>query len=179
MAGALATIVSNAMPFDVSAKEIPPARVVILEYQHVMSESAAAIDIKAQIEKQRLFYRDEMNKHEQELRAAEQEILRQSNTLSREALAQMRRELRAGVTDMRRGAQAHKRELDQAYRHGMNEVERAIAFIITELAKEKGFNLVLPHARVMFLYNDLNITDEVMSRINARLSSVKVPLVQN
>ena len=91
----------------------------------------------------------------------------------------MRRELGAGVADMRRGTQTRKRELDQAYRDGMKEVRRAIAVIITELAKEKSFNLVLPHARVIFLYNDLNITDEVLSRINARLPSVKVPLVQN
>ena len=74
MAGALAAIVSNSMPFDVSAKDMPPARIVILEYQRVMRESAAAIDIKAQIERQRLFYRKEIHKQEQELRAAEQEI---------------------------------------------------------------------------------------------------------
>ena len=47
MVGDLAAIVSNAMPFDVSAKEMPPARIVILEYQRVMCESAATIDTYA------------------------------------------------------------------------------------------------------------------------------------
>ena len=72
-----------------------------------------------------------------------------------------------------------KRELDQAYGNGMIEVQRALTTIIAELAKEQGFNLVLRQAQTVFADSALNITDEALRRLNARLPSVKVPLIQN
>ena len=61
----------------------------------------------------------------------------------------------------------------------MYEVQRALTIIIAELAKEQGFNLVLRQAQIVFADSALNITDEALRRLNARLPSVKVPLIQN
>ncbi len=96
-----------------------------------------------------------------------------------EALEQKRREFEARFAEVQAGMQTRKRELDQAYAYGMKEVQRALTVIIAEIAKERGFNLVLPQGRIVFADNSLNITDEALRRLNSRLPSVKVPLVQN
>ena len=72
MACALVAMFVVGAPADVDAQAAPPARVAILEVQRIMLESAAATDIKVQVDQRRQFYQNEINKQEHELRAAEQ-----------------------------------------------------------------------------------------------------------
>ena len=179
MAGALVAIFAVGTPANVYGQATPTAKIVILEFQRIMRESAAANDIKAQVDQRRQVYQNEITKQEQELREAEKELSRQATILAPEALAQKRREFESRVAQLQTGMQARKRELDQAYAYGMKEVQRALTVIIAALAKERGFNLVLPHGQIVFADSSLNITDEALRRLNAQLPSVKVPLIQN
>ncbi len=179
MAGALVAIFAVGTSADAYGQATPPAKIAILEFQRIMLESAAAIDIKVQVDQRRLVYQNEITKQEQVLRAAEQELARQATILAPDALAQKRREFEGRVAEVQTGMQARKRELDQAFVYGMKEVQRTLTMIIAALAKERGFNLVLPHGQIIFVDRSLNITDEALRRLNAQLPSVKVPLVQN
>ena len=179
IAGALIAMFAVGTPAHVYGQATPPAKIAILEFQRVMLESAAAIDIKVQVDQRRKVYQTEITNQEQELRAAEQELARQATILAPDAMAQKRREFEGRVAELQAGMQARKRELDQAYAFGMKEVQRTLTVVIAGLAKEYGFNLVLPNAQIVFADSSLNITDETLRRLNAQLPSVKVPLVQN
>ncbi len=179
MAAVLSAVVTAAAPADIFAQVTPPAKIAIVEMQRVIRNSAAATDIKIQVDKRRQVYQNEITKQEQELREAQQELSRQATILAPEALAQKRREIEARVAEVQSGMQTRKRELDQAYAYGMKEVHRALTVVIAELAKERGFNLVLLRGNILFADNSLIITDEALRRLNAQLPTVKVPLVQN
>ena len=179
MAAVLAVVAVAVAPFDVAAQQTPPARVAILGIQRVLLESAAAIDIKAQVDQRRQRYQEERNKQEQELHALVQELKRQSTILAPEAWARKRREFENRVTEIELVTEARRRELDQAYDYGMKEVRSTLTIIVAELAKERGFNLVLQQARIVIFDSALDITDEALRRLNARLPSVKLPLIQN
>ncbi len=179
MACALVAIFAVGTSADAYGQATPPAKIAILEFQRIMLESAAAIDIKVQVDQRRLAYQNEITKQEQVLRAAEQELARQATILAPDALAQKRREFEGRFAEVQTGMQARKRELDQAFAYGMKEVQRTLTIIIAVIAKERGFNLVLPHGQIIFADSSLDITNEVLRRLNAQLPSVKVPLVQN
>ncbi len=183
LAAALGAAVVAATTTFAGAQEIPTAKIAVLDTQKILRNSSAAAGIRDQVKQQREIYQDEFARQERELRAAEEELTRQRTILSSEAFAQKRREFAARVAAVERGVETRKRELDQAYGTGIKPVERALAGIITELAKERGFNLVLSRTRVqsLVLYVDsaLYISDEVLLRLNKRLPSVKVPLAQN
>ena len=179
MAGALVAIFAVGTSDNAYGQATPPAKIAIVELQRIMFESAAAIDIKVQVDQRRLVYQNEITKQEQALRAAEQELARQATILAPDALAQKRREFEGRFAEVRASMQARKRELDQAFSYGMNEVQRTLTMIIAALAKERGFNLVLPNGQIIFADSSLNITNEALRRLNAQLPSVKVPLVQN
>ncbi len=51
--------------------------------------------------------------------------------------------------------------------------------IISELAGQRGFNLVLPRQQVVYSDVALNISDEVLLRLDERLPKVAVPLAQD
>jgi|GEM_PF-571641 len=221
MAGALVAMFAVGTPANAYGQATPPAKIVILEFQRIMLESAAAIDIKVQIDQRRLVYQNDITKQEKMLREAERELARQATILAPDALAQKRREFEGRIAEVQTGMQARmlreaerelarqatilapdalaqkrrefegriaevqtgmqarKRELDQAFAYGMKEVQRTLTMIIAALAKERDFNLVLPHGQIVFSDSSLNITDETLRRLNAQLPTVKVPLVQN
>lgn len=161
------------------AQTVPEPRIAVVDLQFVQQKSTAMIDIQAQLEQRRKVYQDEINVKERELRAADQELARQSSVLAAEALTQRRREFEARVAEVQRDVQRRKRELDQAYDAGRTQVQRAVIGIIAELAKTRGFNLVLLHQQIVFADNALNISDEVLQLLNERLPRVEVPAAQN
>ena len=114
MACALVAMFAVGTPANVYGQAIPPAKIAILEFQRVMLESAAANDIKVQVDQRRQLYQAEITKQEQELRDAEQELSRQATILAPDALAQKRREFEGRVAELQTGMQARKRELDQS-----------------------------------------------------------------
>jgi Skp family chaperone for outer membrane proteins len=46
--------------------------------------------------------------------------------------------------------------------------------IVTGIAEERGFNLVLPSSQVLFFSRQIDLTEEVLSKLNDRLSQVAV-----
>ncbi len=176
---ALAVAATAAVPADAAAQEHPETKVAILDYQRILRESAAAVDIRAQIKRQRQIYQEEVTKREQVLRTIDQELVRQRAILSSEEFAQKRREFEKRVAEVQRGAQKRKRELDKAYDYGLKQVQGALTEIISELAGQRGLNLILPRQRVIFSDAALNISDEVLLRLDERLPKVAVPLAQN
>ncbi len=161
------------------AQAVPPAHIAIVDYLLIQQQSLAINDLKAQIEQRRQVYQEQINLQEQDLRAADQELVSQQSILAAEAFAQKRREFEARVAEVQRDVQARKRELDQAFDFGLKEFERAVISIIAELAATRGYNLVLSRQQIVFADNTLNISQEVLDLLNQRLPRVEVPAAPN
>ena len=183
LAVALGAAVVATFPIAPVAQEIPTAKVAILDVQRILRESSATVSIKDQIKRQSQIYQDEIAKQEKELRAAAEELAGQRAILSAEAFARKQGEFKSRGAAVESGVRTRMRELDQARNTAIKEVERTLDRIVSELAEERGLNLILSRVRarsvVLYAHTDLNITDEVLRRLNERLPSVKVPLAQN
>lgn len=183
LAVALGAAVVATFPIAPVAQEIPTAKVAILDVQRILRESSATVSIKDQIKRQSQIYQDEIAKQEKELRAAAEELAGQRAILSAEAFARKQGEFKSRGAAVENGVRTRMRELDQARNTAIKEVERTLDRIVSELAEERGLNLILSRVRarsvVLYAHADLNITDEVLRRLNERLPSVKVPLAQN
>ena len=71
--------------------------------------------------------------------------------------------------------QDRKRKLDRAFEYGMNQVQLVINEIILELSREKNFNLVLSRQQIIFVDDNLNISQDIIRILNERLPLVQVP----
>ena len=160
---------------EARAQAVPDARIAIVDYQLIQRKSTAMIDIQTQIETRRLTYQEEISAQEKELRANDQELVRQRTVLSVEAFALKRREFEATVAQVQRQVQDRKRELDEAFQYGMNQVQLVINEIIAELSQQQNFNLVLSRQQIVFAETRLNISQAVILLLNERLPLVQVP----
>jgi len=164
---------------EAKAQALPEARIAVVNFQLIQKNSTAMVDIQSQIEQRRQLYQDEITLQEKDIRADEQELVRQRSVLSADAFALKRREFEAKVAQVQRVVQDRKRELDQAFEFGTNQVQLMINDIISELSKEKNFNIVLSRQQIVYTDSALNISDDVILILNERLPLVAVPAAQN
>ena len=159
------------------AQELPSTVAAVIDYQRILKEAKAARSIREQIEARRKTYQDEISGEEQRLREADQAFAKQSSIMSPEARAEKRREFEKEVVEVQRLVQERRSELDRASAMALNEVKKVLIEIVTGMAQEHGFNLVLPSSGVLFFSRKLDLTEDVLAKLDARLPHVDVPEV--
>ena len=156
------------------AQQLPPAVAAVIDYQRILRDAAAARSIREQIESRRKDYQDEISKEEQRLYEADKAFAKQRSLLTPEAFADKRRAFEEDVGEVQRLVQERRRELDRVAEVALNEVKTALIEIVTGIAEERGFNLVLPSSEVLFFARKIDLTEEVLAKLDAMLPDVVV-----
>jgi outer membrane protein len=172
----LAVLVGVTAPSSAAwAQQLPTTIAAVIDYQRILKDAAAAKSIREQIEARRKAYQDEINQEEQRLREADQSFAKQRSLLTPEALAEKRRDFEKEVVDVQRLVQERRRALDRASAIALNEVKKALIDIVTGIAEERGFNVVLAASEVLFFASEIDITGEVLAKLDGQLPEVAMP----
>lgn len=170
---ALALLSVPALP--VVAQQLPPAVAAVIDYQRILQEASAARSMRDQIDARREAYQAEIDREEARLRKAEQDFAKQRSVLTPEAQAERRRQFEQEVVEVQRMVQERRRALDRASALALNEVKEALIEIVTGIADEKGFNIVLSSSEVLFFARTIDLTEDVLADLDERLPDVRVP----
>lgn len=176
----LAALVVSALPGLALAQaggKVPPAIIAVIDSQRVNREAAALKNARQQLEQFRFNFQSEIAKEEEKLRAEEQEIARQRSVLSPEAFEQRRQAFQAKVVELQKRIQERSQSLEKMLNGVREQVTVQVIEILKGLATERGFNMVLDRAQVqIFIGESIDITPEVLKRLDQRLPTVKVNL---
>ncbi len=159
----------------VAAPAYAQQNIAVVDIQRIMRESSATKSITTQIEAQRISYQQQITKQENDLRNAEQELNKQRTIISPEAFAERRRAFEQRVGNLQRDVQNRKRELDKSLNGATITVQNALRDIIGALVTERKYTLILIKSQTAYNAPEMEVTEEVLKRINAKLPSVKVP----
>ena len=180
LALAFATAVAAAPLGGAAAQSETGRDVAVIDIQRLLKKAKARIDLTNQVDRQRQLFREQMSKQEQELRAADQELARQRTVLSAEAFAEKRRAFEARFAEVQREAQTRMRELDQVRAGGREQVLQAIGDIVAEIARKRGISLVIAQqGQIVFAESALDLTEEVLKRLDEQLPRVEAPVAQD
>ena len=157
-------------------RPLPPkgALLVIIDIAQVVRDSAAARAMRTQAERQQAALRAEDEKTDKDLRAAEQELVQQRTILAPEAFNQKRRDFERRVNEAQQSAQGKRRDLEEAFAAAQRRIEAAMNEVVIEVAKENDYKAVLPRAVVVASHDSIDITDEVLQRLNKKIPTVSV-----
>ncbi len=153
---------------------MPAPVVIVIDFQEVLRNSAAAKSIQQQLERTRSSYQEDINKKERDLRAAEQELGQQRAVLAPEAFQQRRRDFETRVADVQRDVSAKKRQLDQAFEENITKVREQLITIVDELAKETKANMVISRSAIVIVEKKFDLTGEALARLDKKIASVKL-----
>lgn len=146
--------------------------VAILDVQRILHEAKAGQAIQTEIRNREQALKNEIEKRENALLAADQQLAQQRATLSQEEFAKKRNEIRQQLAEVRKYAQAQKAAIVEVAQRGEAQIGQALVEVVKAIAKERGISLVLNRAQVVMFPDQLDITEEALERINARLPSV-------
>lgn len=161
------------LPAIANAELIEP-KIVVVNVKQVMKESLAAQDANKQLETKRSQYQAQITAEEGKLKSAEEELIEKKNILSKDALIEKQKDFMKQINDVRSDVQKKKINLDNAYKNALNEIQTAMTEVIEGLAVEQGFNIAMPTAQLVYATADMDITDEVVKRLNAKLPKAKI-----
>jgi Skp family chaperone for outer membrane proteins len=161
--------------FAQEGERLPGTVAAVIDYHRILSDSAASKSIARQVEERRKSFHDEISQEEQRLYETEKALAKQRSVLSTEAFDEKQQAFEKELANIQNLAQNRRRELEGVSAEAVDEVKQALIEIVTGIAEDRGFNLVLPSSQVLFFSRQIDLTDEVLAKLDARLSEVPLP----
>lgn len=156
------------------AQPNPPAVIATMDSQRILREAKAGKSVASQIKG----YFDQLQalikREDESLKKRQDELRQQAAILSADALEQRRSELQKSFNDAQRLVQDRRAAIDQTRQQALEVIKGQILEIIEELQKERTFNIVLDRSNYSWALKSLDITDEIVQRLDKRLPSVNV-----
>ena len=152
--------------------------VAIVDVQRILQESLAAKSVQKQLENQRSKFQTEIESEENGLRQSEQELSKAHEQIPADVYADREQQLRQRFLAVERHVQARRKVLDQAFTDSMNTVRSNLLEIVDTVAHEHGANLVIVKQQALWVEKNLDVTDEILSRLNKKLPQVSVKMSQ-
>ncbi len=156
---------------------LPPsaALIAVVNVQKIIHESAAGKGLDAQYDKQHQLFADGVDRQERDLDAQEQELNRQRTVLTQDAFNARRQALENHSAEVQRQIQESSQANQLAFNDAFASLVHMIHDTVSAVAKEKGITVVIPQEQVLYLGEaGIDITDTVLSRVEAKLPSVTV-----
>ena len=150
------------------------AGIAVINIQEIMRESLAAKSVRQKLEAQQKAFQNEMTAKEKKLQEDEKNLAQQRSVLAPEAFEQKVNEFRTKATTAQREVQAKKSKLDNAFAQALAEIQKNVVDISAAIAKERSYQAVLPTSQMLYAEPSLDITDEVLARLNKKLPNVAV-----
>jgi outer membrane protein len=151
-----------------------PLRVIVLNLEEIRRQSTAVKNISDQISEFYKSFEAGIQKEQEALRTASQELAKKRTILSPEAFAKERREYEQRVVTVQQLVQKRKSQLGQAQVDAMFKVEERLNKIVTDIAQKRQASIVLRRSQTILVARDIDVTGEVLARLNKELVQVPV-----
>lgn len=157
----------------VYAQAASSQKIGVIEVQRIVQESAVGKESLVRVQKLQSGKQDELAKRTKELRDMEQKIQEQGKSLSEEANEKLQKDYQTKALDLKRFQDDAQRELEEAQRKELKQLEERIMPVIDTVAKEQGFALVFNKFQSGLLFADsaADLTDAVITKFNAQIAA--------
>ncbi len=162
-----------ALPVNGARAEV---KLGVVHFQMVLHESSAGKAIQQAIQASEEVFKKEMSSRREKLQQAEQELVKQQSQLSAEAFGKKREDFLHKANDFDRDVQAHRKALEQGVDEASRVIQAATVEIIGAIAHDREISMVLDRAQVIFVDGPLDLTQQVLEKLNSKLPTVQVKI---
>lgn len=150
--------------------------IAVLDVERVLRQSTAGKALQDQIDKIHSANQAKDLEADAALRAAEQELRNQRAVLSDEIYTQKRKELQSRLADMKDDFEARRKHVQSAVAQAWSRIRDAMLEVTEDLATERKIDIVVSQTGTVLLAKELNITKDVLARLNDKLTEVTLTI---
>jgi len=156
----------------IPAQQIEAPIIAVIDINEVMQRSKAGQSMQPQFEKLRKGYEDEIAKDRDAITAEAQQLDSQRAVLAPEAFGQRVNVLRQREQSLANQVNERKRILDNTLSGGLTQIRNVLVQVTADVARERGINLVLPKDTIVIVARNLEITDEILKRVDDKIPNI-------
>ena len=159
-----------------AADQYPNTSIGIIDINRVLTESKASKDASIQIEKIQKTVEEKANDKDLSIIAEREKLIEQQSVMAPEAFE-------VKVADFEKKVQSHQlerqdefRKLDKMVQDARSEILELVKPILKDYSNELGITIILEKNSVILSADSMDMTDEVIKRLNKKLPKIKVKL---
>jgi Outer membrane protein len=155
--------------------KLPVASVMVVDVQAALSQSLAAKDIRTQRDRYLQDFQNELESGRKSLKDSEAELVQQKSSMAPEAWQQKARAFEQQVFEFNQRFQRGNQAVEKSFRTAMGALSDALTQVTEEMASEVGANLVLPKSQIFLHDPRMEMTRQVIERLNRKYPSGAFP----
>ena len=148
--------------------------IVVIDMQYIVARSAAAVEVRNELDRLKKEYTAIVTKEEEELKLLQDELGVQRSILPVDEFNKLEQDFRSRVEKLQSVIAKKNKELEHILKKSINIIQRKSIQIITNIARERGLVAVLDTSTVVLAADSINISKIVIENLNKEMPSIDI-----
>ena len=171
-----AVLAQTATETTTTSHSMEVQRIGLANLNGILRAADANVKVRELLDIQRQKFQDEFSIVETELQQTERDLMSKRELLSTEEYEKQIKAFQARVTQLQQDIQEKRQAIDNAYQKAQSDIRAEALSIITEIARDMNLDLVLNRDASLIFLPHLNISDEVLTRLNERTKNARIEI---
>ncbi len=146
----------------------------VVNYARIVKDSKAGSSVRTQIQGKQKALQSDFEAKSKDFSEQKQALAKAQSTTDKAAFEKKVKDFETKAMDADRDMQAKKMALAKSADQAAEDLQKAVLDITKQIAAEKKYNLIVSGAQVLYADDALDITDEVIKRLDAKMPTVSV-----
>ena len=154
--------------------DYPNTSIGVIDINKILAEANAAVEAAEEIEKIAIEIENEIKSSDEEIIKEQNLLIESQSIMAPEAFEAKRIEYESKIQTYNSERQSKLMKIDELIAISRNDILNAIKPILEEISNEKGITIILEKTSIMLNAEKMDITNEVLKRLNKSLPNIKV-----
>ncbi|MDB3897149.1 OmpH family outer membrane protein [Alphaproteobacteria bacterium] len=155
-------------------KSMEVKRIALVDLDGVLRAADANNRVRELLDGQRAKFQEEFRAIEVDLQQSERDLLAKRDLMAKDEYEKLVTAFQARVSSVQKEIQYKRQSIDNAYQKALSDVRKLAIDVITKIASEREIDLILNRDSSVISLPHLNISDEVLSRLNERTKNARI-----
>jgi outer membrane protein len=170
----LILIISISIIPSLSLADYPNTSIGVIDLNRILTEAKASVSAAEQIEEIAIEIENEIKLSDEEIIKEQNLLIESQSIMAPEAFEAKRKEYESKVQKYNNERQSKLVRIDELIAISRNDILNAIKPILEEISNEKGITIILEKASIMLNAEKMDITSEVLKKLNKSLQNIEV-----
>ena len=148
--------------------------VCVIDVEKIVYESKAGKIFSKKLEDKISAFQKKSSAKEKSLMQTRNNIQENHASMSKEELHKKNKEFEKNVAAFKEETLAERTKIEKMKVKGLEQIDNVVKQIAKNIAKEHNYQIMLPLSIALFYDDAIDITNELMSRLNKKLLTVEI-----
>ena len=157
-------------------KSMEVKRIALVNLDGVLRAADANNRVRELLDGQRAKFQEEFRAIEVDLQQSERDLLAKRELIAKDEYDKLVTAFQTRVSSVQKEIQYKRQSIDNAYQEALSDIRKLAIEVITKIANERKIDLILNRDSSLIFLPHLNISDEVLTRLNERTKNARIEI---